>query len=206
VEAQQKRKWLREISKAVCQPELIVMEKPSQVPVPEAEKPRVRLRRVNCNYHVPYGPEGHEKCWWDRLKAALGTTSSDFVNATLVQIQNASRLPGGGISETGVNAVLAFVEGAEPKDEVEAALAIQLACLHAVTMSMLSNLGGACGGTRNTAMTASVVARLQKAFAAQVEVLRKLKHGGSQLVRVEHVHVNEGGQAVIGNVAPAKDK
>jgi hypothetical protein len=26
---------------------------------------------------------------------ALGTTSSAFVNATLVQIQNASRLPGG---------------------------------------------------------------------------------------------------------------
>jgi hypothetical protein len=34
------------------------------------------------------------------------------VNATLVQIQNASRLPEGGISETSVNAVLAFIEGA----------------------------------------------------------------------------------------------
>ena len=46
----------------------------------------------------------------------MGTTSSDFVNATLVQIQNASRLPGGGISETSVNAVLAFIEGAELKN------------------------------------------------------------------------------------------
>ena len=35
---------------------------------------------------------------------------------------------------------------------------------------------------------------------AKVEAYRRLKNGGSQFVRVEHVHVNEGGQAVIGNV------
>jgi hypothetical protein len=39
-----------------------------------------------------------------------------------------------------------------------------------------------------------------KAFAMQVEVLRRLRNGGQQFVRVEHVHINEGGQAVIGNV------
>jgi hypothetical protein len=39
--------------------------------------------------------------------------------------------------------------------------------------------------------------------AIQVEALWRLRNGGSQFVRVEHVHVNEGGQAVIGNVKPA---
>jgi hypothetical protein len=34
----------------------------------------------------------------------------------------------------------------------------------------------------------------------QMEVIRRLRHGGNQYVRVEHVHVNEGAQAVIGNV------
>jgi hypothetical protein len=43
-------------------------------------------------------------------------------------------------------------------------------------------------------------ARLMKAYATQVEVLRRLRSGGQQFVRVEHVHVNDGGQAVIGNV------
>jgi hypothetical protein len=33
-----------------------------------------------------------------------------------------------------------------------------------------------------------------------VEVYRRLRHGGDQYVRVEHVHINEGAQAVIGNV------
>ena len=43
--------------------------------------------------------------------------------------------------------------------------------------------------------------RLLRAYAVQVEALRRLRSGGSQFVRVEHVHVNEGGQAVIGPVA-----
>jgi hypothetical protein len=34
----------------------------------------------------------------------------------------------------------------------------------------------------------------------QVEVLRRLRSGGQQFVRVEHVHINDGGQAVIGNL------
>ena len=46
----------------------------------------------------------------------------------------------------------------------------------------------------------SAAARLLRAYAAQVEALRRLRNGGSQTLRVEHVHVNEGGQAIIGNV------
>jgi hypothetical protein len=34
-----------------------------------------------------------------------------------------------------------------------------------------------------------------------VELLRRLQHGAAQYVRVEHVHIHEGGQAVIGDVS-----
>jgi hypothetical protein len=121
----------------------------TSVSKPSARRTRVKLRRVNSDFSKPYPPDGGEKLWWDRLKAALGTTSSDFVNATLIQIQNASRMPSGGISETSVNAVLAFIEAAEPRNEIEAALAIQMACTHAVTMAVLSRAGGAYGGDRH---------------------------------------------------------
>ena len=47
---------------------------------------------------------------------------------------------------------------------------------------------------------ASSAARLLRTYAIQVETLRRLRNGGSQFVRVEHVHVNEGGQAVVGPV------
>jgi hypothetical protein len=46
----------------------------------------------------------------------------------------------------------------------------------------------------------STAARLMRAYATQVEVLRRLRNGGQQFVRVEHVHINDGGRAVIGNV------
>ena len=74
---------------------------------PPGRRTRVRLKRINSDLSKCYPPDGDQRRWWDRLKAALGTTSSDFVNATLVQIQNASRMPSGSISETSVNAVLA---------------------------------------------------------------------------------------------------
>jgi hypothetical protein len=50
----------------------------------------------------------------------------------------------------------------------------------------------------NRSGMASAAARLLRAYAAQTEALRRLRNGGSQIVRVEQVHVNEGGQAVIG--------
>jgi hypothetical protein len=165
-----------------------------------ARRVRVKLRRINCNYSKPYPPDGEHKLWWDRLKAALGTTSSDFVNATLMQIQNASRLPCGGICEISINAVLAFIEAAEPKNEIEAALAIQMACTHAVAMAVLSRAGGAYGGNRHVAMMAAAAARLLHAFTAQVETMRRLRSGGTQVIRIERVEVKEGGQAVIGNL------
>jgi hypothetical protein len=58
----------------------------------------------------------------------------------------------------------------------------------------------AFGNERHVAAFGSAAARLMRAYATQVEVLRRLRNGGQQYVRVEHVHVNDGGQAVIGNM------
>lgn len=75
-----------------------------------------------------------------------------------------------------------------------------MACTHSAAMVVLSSLGGGGGSDRRVAALGSAAARLLKAFAIQVELLRRLRHGTRQYVRVEHVHIHEGGQAVIGNV------
>ena len=162
---------------------------------------RVRLQRINSDYARPYPPDGQAREWWHRLKNAFGTASSAFVDASLQQLIAAARLPFDGISETAVNASLAFIEGAKPQDEVECALVIQMACTHAAAMAVLASLARTHGVARNVAAAASAAGRLLRAYAVQVEALRRLRSGGSQFVRVEHVHVNEGGQAVIGPVA-----
>jgi len=161
---------------------------------------RVKLRRVTAFLSKNYPPDGQGKIWWDRLKKALGTTSSDFVNASLFQLQTAAQLHSSGISELAVNAALAMIEAVAPRDEIEASIAVQMACTHAAAMSVLARFGGGGGSESRAIALASAAARLMRAHSGHVETLRRLRHGGDQYVRVEHVHVADGGQAVIGNV------
>ena len=143
---------------------------------------------------------GGQTEWAERLKQALGTTSGAFVDASLYQLQAAAQLPGSGISEIAVNAALAMIEAAAPKDEIEGALAVQMACTHTAAMAVISRLGNGYPGEGRVAAFGSAAARLLRAYTCEVELLRRLRHGGRQYVRVEHVHVNDGAQAVIGNV------
>jgi hypothetical protein len=129
---------------------------------------RVRLKRMSCVQARPYPPDGQALEWWQRLKNALGTSSSHFVEASLQQLIAAARLPNSGISETAVNASLAFIEGGKPQNEVEAALFIQMACTHSAAMAVLSRLGSASGPTRSSTAMAAAAAKLLHAYTSQV--------------------------------------
>ncbi|MFZ0850020.1 MAG: hypothetical protein WAO08_12540 [Hyphomicrobiaceae bacterium] len=43
--------------------------------------------------------------------------------------------------------------------------------------------------------------KLTRTFAAQVEALKRYRSAGEQTIKVQHVTVNEGGQAIVGNVS-----
>jgi hypothetical protein len=75
-----------------------------------------------------------------------------------------------------------------------------MACTHTAAMAILAKLDSGFGTERRIAAFGSAAARLMRAYATQVEVLRRLRSGGQQFMRIEHIHVNDGGQAVIGNV------
>jgi hypothetical protein len=164
---------------------------------------RVKLRQVTAVQATAYPPQEARGVWWERLKTALGTCSSAFVQASLSQLIAACRLPLGGISEVAVNAALAFIEGQRPQNELEAALVIQMACTHSATMNIFSRIHGDYCGERTLNIGANALARLMRTYAIQVETLRRLRNGVVQVVRVEHVHVEKGAQAVIGAVVQA---
>src|SRR5215475_6801688 len=158
---------------------------------------RVKLQRINASHSKAHPPDGEGKIWWARLKKALGTGSSDFVNVSLLQLQAAAQLHCGGISEVAINAALAMIEAAQPQNEIEGALAVQMACTHTAALSVLARFGSGGGSERRVVALASAAGRLLRAYSGQVETLRRLRHGGDQYVRVEHVHINEGAKAVI---------
>ena len=99
-----------------------------------------------------------------------------------------------------MNAALAMIAAAAPKDEIEGALVVEMAATHAAVMAVLARLDAALAPERHVAAFGSTAACLMRAYAIQVEILRRLRNSGQQHVRVEHVYVNDGGQAVIGNV------
>jgi hypothetical protein len=149
--------------------------KSSNMPSPAAGQPgrlppvRVKLLRPDAYAAQTRPPAGESKDWWQRLNKALGTTSSDFVNASLLQLQAAARSPFGTISETHINAGLAMIEAAAPKDEIEGALAVQLACTHSAAMAILGKLDSGFGTDRRIAAFGSAAARLLRAYATRVE-------------------------------------
>ena len=88
---------------------------------------------------------------------------------------------------------------AAPRDEIERALAVQIACAHTAAMAVLAKLDVTFATEQRVGAFGSAAVRRMRAYATQVEVLLRIRNGGHQIVRVEHVHVNDGGQAVIGN-------
>ena len=94
---------------------------------------------------------------------------------------------------------VSIVADINPRDAVERMLAVQMAATHVALIRSSRWLAGA----ENIPQVQSHYSgfnKLARTYAAQVEALRKHRNGGSQTVRVEHVTVEAGAQAVVGNV------
>jgi len=182
--------------------EVISLTDKKRMPARAKKAPvRVKLERINCDIGKLLPPDDDRQAWINRLKAALGTASIEFVDATLYQLQATARLPNSGVSEIAINAALSMIESEQPRNETECAIVVQMACVHSATMAVLGRIGGGHGGDRHVLAAATAVSRLCRTFAILVETLRRLRSGGSQVIRIERVDVRNGGQAVIGNIA-----
>ena len=140
---------------------------------------------------------------YELLYNSLATTSSDFANGILAQLGNICP-DEGGISLDGLNFALAVIDGIKPQDQLETLLAAQMAAVHSATMKFASRLAKAENLFQRDHAELSLN-RFARTFTAQMEALKKYRTGGQQTVKVEHVHVNEGGQAIIGNVDRGKE-
>jgi hypothetical protein len=162
---------------------------------------RIRIKGIQGNVASFGAPDLKEDTWRRRLKAAFSTESDAFVEVSLHQLQAAARLPGEGPSEIAMNAAIAMIAADNPGNETEAALSVQAATLHMVAMAVMARIGGAGGGPHRLPGLASATAKLIRAYCTTLETRRRLRGCGDQNIRVEHVHVHEGGQAIVGAVA-----
>lgn len=132
------------------------------------------------------------------LADMLGTGDTYFADGVLYQLANITA-NGQELSSIDLNTVVAFVRGIGPRDPTEALLATQMAAIHNATMIAARRLKGV--ETIDQQDSASnMLNKLARTFAAQIEALKRYRSSGEQSIRVQHVTVNEGGKAIVGNV------
>jgi hypothetical protein len=105
----------------------------------------------------------------------------------------------GEVDERKLNFMLAVIAGLEPRDQLEAMLAAQMAAVHAATMTMSRRFDSARNLHQHN-HSEKAFNKLARTFTTQMEALNRYRGKGQQKMTVEHVHVHEGGQAIVGNV------
>ena len=79
-------------------------------------------------------------------------------------------------------------------------LAVQLVALHHTAMDHLRRAQHPEQDPERRDKYVNNATKLMRAFAHAVETLHRYRGKGQQKVTVEHVHVNSGGQAIVGAV------
>jgi hypothetical protein len=136
------------------------------------------------------------------LMDALGTWDLDFYHGLLNQLATAGS-KGGQVDERGLNFMLSVMKGVQPRDQLEAMLAAQMAAVHMATMTIAQRLAHVENIPQQDSAERAFN-KLSRTFTTQMEALKRYRTGGEQKVTVQHVSVAEGGQAIVGNVTQAQ--
>jgi hypothetical protein len=154
--------------------------------------------------------EGHRY----RLVDAFGTRSLEFVRSMLNGLGNATadHLLGydfnpGHPNQVAFNAALAVISGVQPKDEIEAMLAAHMAVTNIALLDLFARTRGSIAnyryegdGIKRLEVLVNLTNKFMRTYTMQIEALARKRRKGEQNIRVEHVHVYAGGQAIVGNV------
>lgn len=103
------------------------------------------------------------------------------------------------IDQEATSFVLGFLDSMKPRDAAEGLLLCQMAAVHNATMMMARRLNHVSNLPQQDSAERAVN-KLARTFSMQMESLKRYRTGGKQVVRVERVTVEAGGQAVVGDV------
>ena len=132
------------------------------------------------------------------IEAATGMTDPKTQNKLLNQAVALSH--GDRNLQSKVDVGLTLLAGIGPKDAVESMLAAQMVATHDAAMALLKRSHHPQQDFPGMDMTLKHAIRLLQLYTRQVETLAKYRGKGQQKITVEHVTVEAGGQAIVGNV------
>ena len=136
------------------------------------------------------------------LQSLSGSDDFDFFITLLTQVVNAQWRPDSAELTQQVEATRAAMMGMKPRDALEGMLIGQLIAIHNAAMECCRRAmipGQTFEGRRENLNQAN---KLSRTYALLTEALDRHRGKGQQHIRVEHVNVHAGGQAIVGAVTP----
>jgi len=130
---------------------------------------------------------------WLALTQAAGSTSPEFISALLSGIGSVVGA-NGKAADWQIKAALTVLEAAAPDNALEALLVGQMIAANDGATRCMRLMNQAAEANQSQVF-GNLATKFQRTFTAQMEALNKIRRGGEQVVK--HVHVYEGGQAVV---------
>ncbi len=170
--------------------------------------PGVIVAPAKTGYRL-VAPHRDEEAWKILILDAFGTRSVSTARVFLDQLAAICR-PAAGVdgqwapNEVDLNALVGMVNSVRPRNEIEAALAAQMAAIHILTARLLAEAVEVDGWVNSE--KAALAVKMARTFAQQCDTLNRLKGRVSrQSIKVkyerhnhQHVHVEGGASEILG--------
>ncbi|UVC09856.1 hypothetical protein IHQ71_04375 [Rhizobium sp. TH2] len=134
----------------------------------------------------------------DKTRQAFGSDDDGFKDGLIEQLVQMTAV-NGKINEKTLHFVAGAMMDISPRNATEGLLAAQTVANHVLAMK-IARLAVTCDGIEKLQKLETMMTKMMRTTTAQMEALHKLRNGGKQKVKVEHIHIHEGAQAVIGDV------
>lgn len=158
-----------------------------------AASPRIKLHRRRIAIDHP-DPQAGERL----LADALGAVDRDALHGILSQLVKASAM-GQRPDQGNLAFMISMMKSIAPRDSIEAMLAAQMVSIHVATMRCACRLACTDDIPQQESITRALT-RLARTFAAQIEALSRHRNNGERAITVRNVSVQDGGNAIVGNV------
>ena len=123
---------------------------------------------------------------------SFGITDPRFIGPLYSQLINAD-----GFGGEGVEFAAAVIAGAQPKDQLMALQAAQMAVVHWATMQFMRKVADERESAKGDQQLAvNMATKLARTFSAQLDAIKRYRSGGEQKVTVQHLSM----KAIVGNV------
>lgn len=139
-------------------------------------------------------------------KEATGTEKPTLNLRLIRQAVDALWMPEGLSKEDALaraQSAIELLQGIKPADEIEGMLATQMVSVHNAAMDCLRRAMFPEQTFAGRDLNLKHAAKLLSIYARQIDALNKHRGKGQQKVTVEHVHVEAGGQAMVGHIETA---